>query len=289
MATKLLLAAGACFLQGGTFDKCALQPINCSTGSTFRSSHWLALNDATVSGQCSDQETIRTLKSLGRCNGQADRYICTSHQTACRFAAVFEPNTDDCNLVHDFYDANEFTNAHFGYCWDRFQEHKNFCTWSFQECGGSSTDFEWKGADTFGADSKPPCLCDDVRLGACVDGNNANEYCAVSGEVCDTDSGFTYLKVLDLESKLSTECRLCSSLSEDDLKLPDNGQSTLDDTKKKSTGQIVGITIGIVLGTMGIILVGMVIGMRMKSASKEAEEAENAEGPRDAKSLNSVL
>jgi len=298
MASKLLLAAGACFTQEGIFDKCALQPRDCSADfAVFRSPHWLNVNDVPVSNMCSDEQTIRTLNSLGRCNGRADRYICTSDKTACRFAAVFEPNTGDCNLLHDFYEDNEFTNAHFGLCDNREEEQKSFCTWSFQECGGSGSGFQWEGADTFFANSKPPCHCDDLKIGACVDSNNDNQYCAVSGEVCDTDTGFTYLKVLDLDSQLSIECNLCSPLSDDDLKIPnevprtqDNESNTTKKNGNNNTGQTVGITIGVVLAVTGIIGAGLLL-VRSRRANKSAtsEDTESVGVTGDEKSLNSML
>ena len=297
MTTKLFLAAGACFSQEGIFDKCALQPSDCSAESTvFRSSHWLNLNDISISNKCSDEQTIRTLNSLGRCNGQADRYICTSHKTACRFAAVFEPNTDDCNLLHDFYENNEFSNTHYGFCYNSGgeEEENAFCTWSFQECGGSGSEFLWHGADTFFADSKPPCHCDDVRVGACVDGSNTSPYCAVSGDVCDTDLGFTYLKVLDLESQLSIECNVCSPLSDEDLKLPNDLLNSSKD-KGNNNGQTVGIVVGIILSIVGIISLGLVVRSRTKrtnetSSAKEEIKGDDGKDPDgNSPDLNSVL
>ncbi len=290
MASKLLLAAGACFSQGGIFDKCALQPSDCDT-AVFRSPHWLSLNDVTVSNQCSEQQTIRSLNSLGRCNGKADRYICTSHQTACRFAAVFEPNTDDCNLVHDFFQDNEFTNAHFGFCYNRQQEEKSFCTWSFQECGGSGSGFQWEGADTFFADSKPFCYCDDLRTGACVDSADVNVFCAVSSDVCNSDPGFTYRKVLDLESELSTQCNLCSTLTEDDLKLPARIPSTPGnevEERGENSGQVLGITVVVISGVVGIALVAVYV-IKKRAARSSTTEEEKVGGPGDGKSINSVL
>lgn len=287
MATKLLLAAGACFSQDEIFDKCALQPSDCiAESAVFRSSHWLELNNISISNECADEQTIRTLNSLGRCNGQADRYICTSHQTACRFAAVFEPNTDDCNLLHDFYENNEFSNTHYGFCHEEDSDNMDnaFCTWSFQECGGSGSGYLWHGADTFFANSKPPCHCDDVRIGACVDDSNASPYCAVSGDVCDTDSGFTYLKVLDLESQLSIQCNVCSPLSDEDLKLPNSASS--EPKKGNNTGQTVGIVVGIALTIVGIITLGLVVRSRNNSSSGKEEIKKDGE---ESAASNSVL
>jgi len=212
----MLLAAGACFfLQSGSFDKCALQPVECTSGQIFRSSGWLTTNNSDVSNQCSTQDAIRKLNSLGRCNGNADRYICTSDKTACRFQSVFSPVADDCDLVHDYMTSNEFSNSHFGFCEGQLGG-TDFCAWSFQDCGGNSSVYEWNTADPFFANQNPDCHCDDVKTGACVDKGN-NMFCAVAPEVCEGDEEFTYIQVLDLEFLLNTTCKLCDTLSAADL------------------------------------------------------------------------
>lgn len=291
MATKLLLSAGACFTADEVFDKCALHPSNCSSDApVYHSSHWLTQNDKDeISRQCSDQQSIRDLKNVGLCNGQADRYICTSHKTACRFASVFEPNTDFCNLVHDFYTENEFLHSHYGFCRYRGEEEDkdDFCSWQFSECGGNQEIYQWNAADPFFANNNPDCYCDDVRIGACVDSNN-NLFCAVSSEVCETDPGFTYLKVLELESQLSTACNLCDTLSETDLNTP-RGSPTIamkasnEMNTKSDIGKIVGISVGAAVGAIFIIVGGVIVFRRMRK-SKEVNSPDF-----DEKSLNSVL
>ena len=285
MTTNLLVSAGACYTKDGSFDKCALQPSDCPSVEFFRSSYWLSQNSkVSVSTQCSNQQSIRNLNSLGRCNGQADRYICTSDKTACRFAAVFEPNTNDCNLVHDFYTDNEFSNAHYGFCEDKTGEQDHFCTWSFQGCGGSGSNYEWHGADTFFADSKPFCHCDDVRIGACVDNSNKSElFCAVSSDVCDTVSGFSFLSVLKLESQLSTVCNLCDTLTEADLNTPVGGPTKSEKNNTWDGGKIAGITIGVTFGVLSIFIISVIV-IRRKRRSKPSTSKTAADVD-----LNSVL
>jgi len=297
----MLLVAGACFFtQSASFDKCALQPNECTSGQVFRSPSWLATNDINLSNQCSKQDKIRKLRSLGRCNGNADRYICTSDKTACRFQAVFSPLTTDCDLVHDNLSSNEFTNAHFGFCNGRGGR-SDFCAWSFRECGGNTSMYEWEIADPFFANQNPDCHCDDVKTGACIDKNENIMYCAVAPEVCIEDEGFTYLKVLDLKSQLNMTCNLCDTLSAEYLAgddkdsgedggssvtQSDDGSASSGTLDTKSTGGVEGKnddtsgskTAGIIIGSIigfSVVAAGVVYSYRVRREKTEIE-IENA-------------
>jgi len=293
MNSPLLLAAGACFTTSGSFEKCALQPIECgqASGQIYRSSKWLSVNNADVSSECAEQEKIRKIQSLGRCDGAADRFICTSDKTACRFSAVFKPLTDDCNLVEDFLSTNSFSNAHYGYCeGDRAQELRpNFCAWRFKECGDPEL-YEWNIADPFFANDFPECHCDDVRTGACVNPNTNDMYCAVVAASCDGDDGYDYIPVLELQSdNMNIVCKLCDTLPPELIKgrtdvngkpadevkgstnentgineAPEKTEGATDSSGKKAQdeglgpGAIIGIAVVAVVG-IGVILVGAVI------------------------------
>jgi len=136
----------------------------------------------------------------------------------------------------------------------------------------------------FFADSKPFCQCDDVRTGACVDSNNENVFCAVSGEVCDTSSGFKFLEVLELEAKLSTTCNLCDMLSDFDLNNPVGGQNK----SGLNAGEIAGITVGSVLGLLLIVGMSIVIFRKEKKPVTSPKSKKNNVAL-DEQSLNSVL
>jgi len=230
-----LLAAGACFTTGGDFTKCALQPLECGDQNIYRSSAWLKANpvDGIPSNtQCADQETITKLQSMGRCDGNADRFICTSHKSACRFSAAFKPLTTDCNLVEDMLETNSFSNAHFGFC---VGNGGRFCAWQFKECG-KTDEYRWEGADPFFANNFPDCHCDDVRTGACVDTTTNDMFCAVTKEVCEEEDGYTYVPVLDLETNMKTKCNLCDTLPEELIKgrTDVDGKSEGETTTEKS-------------------------------------------------------
>jgi len=208
--TTIFLKAGACFTSEGSFDKCALQPIECQSSESFRSAAWLDSNNIEVAEQCSRQETLRQLQSMGRCNSSADRFICTSDKTACRFSSVFEAFATDCNLVVDFYASNEFTNSHYGYCEDRIGKN-DFCAWNFKDCVDPDL-WEWNIADPFFANQNPDCHCDKVKTGACVNESTEDRFCAVMDEACGDDDGYTFYRVLELENKYGVICKLCDTI-----------------------------------------------------------------------------
>lgn len=209
MSTKKQLSPGACF-DKANFIKCALRPEECTSTKFYSPLQLQATNNQEVANGCSSQETIRRLRSLGRCDGQADRYICTSDKTACRFSAVFEPFADDCDLVQDFMESNEFSTSHYGFCRAQQPDREDFCAWRFKECGGDI--WEWQIADPFFANQNPDCHCDDVKTGACIKSETNDTFCAVTKEVCEGDEGYEYVSVLDLESDFNTTCKLCDTL-----------------------------------------------------------------------------
>jgi len=228
------------------FRKCALQPLECtSPEDEFRSARWLRLNNPDSAARCYNQTNIREIQSMGRCNSAADRFICTSDASGCRFAAVFEPLATDCNLVQDFYPSNEFSNAHYGFCVsdqgvEDFYAGKSpaedavFCAWRFKECDGVDGNgeyYSWRTADVFSAEDVPECHCDDVLTGACVnDNDNDDLYCAVSKDSCGGDLGFSYVPVLDLKVRLDVTCKLCSTIPPE---LYNTEKATVDEYPEK--------------------------------------------------------
>jgi len=175
MMSEKYIKAGACFdLNNGNFQKCALQPLDCASFSAavvpsesiFHSTYWLSINNQDIFNQCSQQDdTFHKIKSVGRCEGISDRFICTSDKSACRFSSVFKPHVTDCDIVHDYLSTNTFSYTHYGFCVDWSENNEpNFCAWRFKECGaGGPEGWQWRGADPFFANQNPECHCDDGR------------------------------------------------------------------------------------------------------------------------------
>lgn len=214
--TTTLLIAGAC-LNGtnldSTFQKCALQPFECETSHSFRTSRWLVVNNrADILTLCAAQQSIRKLNSVGRCNNSADRYICTSDKSACRFSRSFSPFVLDCNLIDDYLPSNPFPTSHYGSCQSNTPSIPSFCAWKSSECIGSV--YSFRSADAFFANSLPDCRCDDVVVGACQSTNDPSQYyCAVSEDVCTSDTEeHQYLPALSVQERLRTTCKLCDTL-----------------------------------------------------------------------------
>jgi len=203
------LAAGACFEPNNIFAKCALLPVECTGTQEYRTARYLSENDESTGSMCANQATIRKLRSLGRCNGDADRFICTSDETACRLSSTFEPLDGACNLVDDFFPSNSFVTSHYGHCASLEPLLPSFCAWQFSECPKKT--HMWQVADSMFANSAPPCRCDLVVTGACRKGTD-DFYCAVSEEVCDLDDEYSYITSEELYSQFTETCRLCDTL-----------------------------------------------------------------------------
>jgi len=224
-----LLTAGACFSYdkdyagGESFQACALQPLECARNNNnqiFHSSLWLTSNDPMRAAECALQENIKIIPAMGRCDAEGERFICTSHRTGCRISATFQEYDADCRVVYDYSKTNlVFDKSYFPRClvqdtWDIIA----FCVWQFNEC--PSDKYGFAVADDFGAEGKPNCQCDQVKVGACISSinsnNNENEgssyFCAVSKEVCDTEDNYSYLNALQVESQLNVTCKLCDTL-----------------------------------------------------------------------------
>lgn len=218
-----LLAAGACYTNGA-FERCALQPSECSSSQTYRSSRWLAANDSQAANQCADQSSIHNIPALGRCDSASERYMCTSHKSACFVDVSFRDLDPDCTVLHDFRPVDTpFTRSYFGECattqQGKAQNLQDYCAWQFSECpkGGS---YVFEPADEFFAGQRPSCQCDKVKTGACVSTTVASDYfCAVSEYVCDTEQDLQYLKAFEVEAQLGTTCKLCDSLPSQPQKL----------------------------------------------------------------------
>ena len=216
MSMIRLLAAGACY-NGSVFSRCALQPSECSASQTFRSRRWLSNNDSGNAGLCADQGSIHMIPAMGRCDSASERYICTSHMSACFLDVSFQDYDPDCTVLHDFRPVDTpFVRSYFGECVPTeqglAQNQESFCAWQFSECptGGLYT---FESADEFFAGQFPSCQCDKVKTGACVSSSDPSEYfCAVTSSVCESEPGFTYYKATDVEQNLGTTCMLCDSL-----------------------------------------------------------------------------
>ena len=116
-----------------------------------------------------------------------------------------------------------------------------------------------------------------------MDGDKSEIFCAVSSDVCSTDSGFSFLEVLELESELSVICNLCDTLTEAELHTPIGGPMK----SEKSTwnrSNIAAITIGTTFGVLAIVILS-VISLRKKKSTTSASKTPDF----DEKSLNSVL
>ena len=231
-----LLTAGACFSYdkagGETFQACALQPLECARNEfqLFHSSQWLTLYEPLRATECALQENIKNIPAMGRCDAESERYICTSHQTACRFSATFQEDDPDCRVVYDYSETDSFFDKSYfprcevddsdtvGTAYDATPPNlEDFCVWQFTECPNDQYDFDI--ADDFFANGKPNCQCDQVKVGACIStiNNDNNEegssyFCAVSKEVCDTEDDYSYLKALQVELQLNVTCKLCDTL-----------------------------------------------------------------------------
>lgn len=217
LATRLL-AAGGCY-SDNTFQRCALQPLECPSPQVYRSSNWLLLNDNENAVICANQGSILKIPALGRCDSEAERFICTSHGSACRLDIAFSQMDSDCTVLADFRPFDTpFVRSYYGECVPTDEGTsagaEAYCAWQFSECNNADGLYMFQPADKFLAAEMPSCQCDGVKTGACVDsGNSENFYCAVTPEVCSSESGFSYLKSYEVESTLNTTCKLCDSIS----------------------------------------------------------------------------
>jgi len=203
-----LLVAGACYSSGSSFEKCALQPQECSDSSIYRTSKWLLENDDNKWTTCSSQDMIHDIKALGRCDSDGERFICTSHSSSCRFGLVFKEYDSDCTVVDDFrIDNPYFTKSFFPFCRN---DGVARAVWQSDEC---SVDEGFRTADPFFAGNYPEYQCDDLTIGACVSNTNSDDYfCAVTENVCSQEKGFTYKKSFEVETDLGVTCKLCDKL-----------------------------------------------------------------------------
>jgi len=139
---------------------------------------------------------------LGRCNGDRDDNVCTSHFSACVVPGDFYRDSD-CGMVEDAEKGNRYEETQFGACIGATGWTPNsFCAWSDNEC--TSDDMVWVKA----ADDSFHCGCDQVRTGACV--SNVDSYCAVSEAACI--GGYEYTPVRDLLDIYQKVCYLCEPL-----------------------------------------------------------------------------
>jgi len=203
-----LLVAGACYSSGSSFEKCALQPQECSDSSIYRTSKWLLENDDAKWTTCSSQDMIHDIKALGRCDSSGERFICTSHMTGCRVGLTFKEYDSDCTVVDDFrIDNPYFTKSYFPYCRN---DGVYRAVWQNDEC---SVDEDFRTTDPFYAGNYPEYQCDDLTIGACVSNTNLDDYfCAVTENVCSQEAGFTYKKSFEVETDLGVTCKLCDKL-----------------------------------------------------------------------------
>ena len=213
----VLLAAGACYSSNnGAFQRCALQPLECV--DVYRTNRWMAENDAVNAATCAAQGSIHNIPALGRCDSESERYICTSHASACRNSISFRPLDADCTVTAD-YRPNDtpFVESYYGEC-DPTEDvgkvagKEPYCAWKFSECESGGL-YTFENADAFFASGLPKCQCDDVQTGACVSTTDPSDYfCAVTEEVCLQEAGWTYSKSYDVQANLGVTCKLCDTL-----------------------------------------------------------------------------
>ncbi|GAX18868.1 hypothetical protein FisN_26Hu170 [Fistulifera solaris] len=212
-----LLAAGACY-SDSAFKRCALQPSECPTPEVYQTSQWMTANDATNAAKCASQSAILKIPALGRCDSESERFICTSHASACRVDVAFNALDPDCTVLHDYRPVDTpFIRSFYGECVateDGIAAGlESFAVWQFNECDTSTNMYAFDTADKFFAGDAPTAQCDKVKTGACVDSSdNTNFFCAVSSEVCSSTTGFSYLNVTQVEAQLSTTCKLCDTI-----------------------------------------------------------------------------
>ena len=212
-----LLAAGACF-SDSTFQNCALQPSECPSPQMYRTSQWLASNDAANAAICATQSSILKIPALGRCDSDSERFICTSHASACRVNVAFAELDSDCTVLHDFRPVDTpFIHSFYGECLPTEDGTaaglEAFGVWQFNECDSSEALYAFESADKTLSNTAPSAQCDSVKTGACVDSaDSANFFCAITPEVCSSVTGVTYWNVTQVEAKLATTCKLCDTL-----------------------------------------------------------------------------
>jgi len=277
------LIAGACYDgDSNTFLSCALQPLDCKSGSNFVSPLWLASNDPDI--DCSSQESVRSILALGRCNNDSDEYLCTSDRSACRQKSSFH-RTKDCTLHQDSsISPNNFDKAMFGRCHHNRNPGRDWCAWKSSECSTDDNNFNFGIAHP---DAVHPawesCECKDVHVGACVNANEETRYCAITADACTTELDYTYMPALDFQREQRSSCRLCDSTiittttnpptnsptvvpnnmipTTSAITIPKNSMNNNNNfgsnNNKLSTGAVVGIVVGVV--AVAIIIIGRVI------------------------------
>jgi hypothetical protein len=212
-----LLAAGACY-SDSAFKRCALHPSECPSPEVYQTSQWMTANDATNAAKCASQSAILKIPALGRCDSESERFICTSHASACRVDVAFNAMDPDCTVLHDYRPVDTpFIRSFYGECVPTEDGLgaglESFAVWQFNECDTSTGMYAFDTADKFFAGDAPTAQCDKVKTGACVDSSdNANFFCAVSSEVCSSTTDFSYLNVTQVEAQLSTTCKLCDTI-----------------------------------------------------------------------------
>jgi len=212
--STLLLAAGACISQDGLFSgRCALQPAECGLTETYTSSFRLALDYPDIATICSDQAHIHTIPALGRCDSASERFICTSHKTACINSVAFRESDPDCSVFEDFRPVEtKFVRSYYGECRPTndgvAQGFESYGAWQFTECPKGGT-YQFYTADKFFANAVPQVQCDRVKTGACVSDSDPDQFfCAVSKEVCVAEEGFSYQKSYEV----GATCKLCDTV-----------------------------------------------------------------------------
>ena len=231
--------AGACIVPStNKFVRCALIPEHCDgVGEVFYDPKALSTSSGLPSDAaiCREQQGLHQVR-VGRCDADADQYVCTTDKTACRNTLSFKPNDDTCSLLENLAVATNkynFAATHFGHCSNieyasilSYEEgRESYCTWSFTECKPATSDSNARPLDFGGAvpgvsGTYPTCHCDDVRTGGCVSNTDPSDmYCAVAASACG--QGYTYFNVRTLELARgqdfwgeNTICYLCKELKD---------------------------------------------------------------------------
>ena len=154
---------------------------------------------------------------MGRCDSASERYICTSHNTACINAFAFKESDPDCTVLDDFRPVDtKFVKSFYGECVltddGETQGYEPYGAWQFTECPNGGI-YRFSTADPFYAGQLPDVQCDRVITGACVSNSNPSQFfCAVTKEVCEAEDGFSYLKSYQVASEFGQICKLCDAV-----------------------------------------------------------------------------
>ncbi|KAG7340920.1 hypothetical protein IV203_024463 [Nitzschia inconspicua] len=216
--------AGTCLEEiTDKFVKCALSPVHCLDGMTFRSSRWiLSQTDQHPAKVCLTQQSLQAV-SIGQCQSSFDENICASTASNCKMPNRFEGEVSLCNVAADNHASTGHPETIYGLCetYSDVDTKPPFCAWSKSDCPQDEVDdtredhedfftYYWSQALNNWARHKLDCTCDMVHVGACMDSSQGQMYCAVDATVCEQD--MEYVSVVPLRNDHKVTCFLCDDL-----------------------------------------------------------------------------